>query len=122
MTYARKPRAIASRVYAGRFGNGNEASGDGWMFRGRGLIQVTFRDNYRQCGDVLGCDLEGDPGLLAEPLMAALSAGWYWNSRGLNALADDGNTEAITRRINGGTNGMEDRIALYDGATQVLMA
>lgn len=116
----RNPQAIASSVYANRMGNGAAASGDGWRFRGRGLIQVTGRDNYRRCGDALGIDLLAAPEALESPLYAALSAGWYWDLHQLNALADVRSTEAITRRINGGLNGLADRLALRDRAWRAL--
>lgn len=109
--YARKPQAIGSRVYANRMGNGDEASGDGYKYRGRGLIQVTGKNNYTACGAVLGLDLVTSPELLESSMNAALSAGWFWNTNGLNALS--GNIVAATRRINGGTNGLDDRKALY---------
>ncbi len=108
---ARQPERIAARVYANRLGNGNEASGDGWKFRGRGLIQVTGKDNYRQCShDLYGDDrLVTNPAQLEQPPGAAGSAGWFWASRELNRLADAGDFEGLTRRINGGLNGIEDR-------------
>ncbi len=118
--YQNKPEAIANRVYASRFGNGNEASGDGWKYRGRGLIQITFRDNYRACGTALGLDLDATPDLLTHPDNAALSAGWYWHAHGCNALADAGDIERITRAINGGLNGLAQRKAFYDQALAVL--
>lgn len=112
MTYARQPQRIANRVYANRNGNGDEASGDGWMYRGRGLIQVTGRDNYKACGIELGIDCVNYPDYLKDTKYACMSAGWYWNSRNLNSLADFGNTVAITQRVNGGQNGIEDRLHL----------
>lgn len=112
LAYARQPQKIACRVYANRFGNGDEASGDGWKYRGRGLIQITFLDNYKACGIELGIDTVGFPDYLKDTKYACLSAGWYWNSRNLNALADFGNTTAITQKINGGQNGIEDRLHL----------
>lgn len=118
--FARKPAAIANRVYSNRFGNGKETSGDGWRYRGRGLIQVTFKDNYRACGDALGIDLVGNPDLLIVPRNAAMSAAWYWNSRSCNELADAGDMEAITRAVNGGLNGYDERLALYKRAIDVL--
>lgn len=120
-TYARKPEAIANRVYANRYGNGNEASGDGWKYRGRGLIQVTFHNNYLAAGNALGIDLVGDPDLLQQRDNAALSAAWYWNSRGCNAMADAGDIHSITHAINGGFNGLDERIALNEKASAALV-
>lgn len=116
--YAHKPEAIANRVYAHRLGNGNEASGDGWRYRGRGLIQITGRANYDACGRGLGLDLLAEPALLEHPIQAARSAAWFWHSRNLNKLADARDIEAITRRINGGLNGLADRRAQYACAVQ----
>lgn len=102
-------RAIAERAYGGRLGNGPEGSGDGYNYRGRGLIQLTGRDNYTRCGAALGLDLVGHPEVLEQPEYAAQSAGWFWAGRGCNELADAGDYLGITRRINGGTNGQADR-------------
>lgn len=118
--YARKPEAIANRVYANRMSNGNEASGDGWKFRGRGLIQVTGKANYIDCGAFLGLDLLNNPELLETNLNAALSAGWYWSTKGLNAFADRQDVEGATRRINGGLNGLTHRQSLYTKALNLL--
>ncbi|MEW6612721.1 MAG: glycoside hydrolase family 19 protein [Pseudomonadota bacterium] len=118
--YARQPARIANRVYSGRLGNGDEASGDGWRYRGRGLIQITGRDNYAACAAGLGVDLVAHPDRLLEPRLAALSAGWYWSVRGLNELADRGDFPAITRRINGALNGQDERLALYAQAQEAL--
>lgn len=114
--YMRQPEKIANKVYANRMGNGDEGSGDGWRFRGRGLIQLTGRANYKACGGGLGVDLVGDPGLLSDPRWASLSAGWFWQTRKLNALSDAGDVEAVTRKINGGTTGLQDRLVRYDRA------
>lgn len=118
--YARKPEKIASRVYGGRMGNGIEATGDGYKFRGRGLIQLTGKDNYVACGSGLGIDLLEDPTYLEKPEGAARSAAWFWAKNGLNKLADAGELTAITKRINGGTNGIEDRKRLYGLASRAL--
>jgi putative chitinase len=119
--YAHKPQDIANRVYGNRLGNGAPWTGEGWKFRGRGLIQITGKDNYRACSLALFGDerLLVNPDLLLEPLNAALSAGWFWQSHGLNALVDEDtiiNTlvdnddiQSVTRRINGGVNGLDDR-------------
>ncbi len=105
---------------AERLGNTPEADGDGQLYCGRGLIQITGRANYAECGEALGLGLISDPELLEQPQHAAMSAAWYWSSRGLNSLADKADFLAITKRINGGTNGLADRQALYDRALKVL--
>jgi len=115
----RKPEAIANHCYAGRMGNGDEASGDGWKYRGRGLIQITGRENYKKCGDGLGLDYMSVPELMEWPQHAALSAAWFWASRNLNELADVGDFLSITRKINGGTNGLTDRRAYWARAKSV---
>jgi putative chitinase len=118
--FARNQVKIANRVYANRMGNGDEASGDGWKFRGRGLIQVTGHDNYKACGDALGIDLLVAPDQLTGTSLASMSAAWYWKSHGLNQLADAGNFDTITARINGGQNGRAERRALWAKAKSVL--
>ncbi|MDO9235962.1 MAG: glycoside hydrolase family 19 protein [Aquabacterium sp.] len=109
----------AQARYEGRKDLGNVQAGDGYKFKGRGLIQTTGRANYAATGAALGIDLLRHPEQLAEPELAARSAAWYWQSRGLNALADVGDFRRITLRINGGTNGMADRLALYAAAKEV---
>lgn len=116
-----RPEAIANSAYANRNGNGAESTGDGWRYRGRGLIQLTGRANYRTAGAGIGADLEQVPQLLEQPVYAALSAAWYWKEYGLNELADAGKFEAITKRINGGLNGQAERVALWDAAKRVLL-
>tara|TARA_Y100001951_G_scaffold102430_1_gene109090 strand:+ start:481 stop:1113 length:633 start_codon:yes stop_codon:yes gene_type:complete len=116
----RRPELIANHVYADRMGNGSVASGDGWRYRGRGLIQLTGRDNYRACGSAIGADLLAAPGLLEQPEWAAMSAAWFWFSNGLNELSDVGRFEEITRRINGGTHGQLQRLALWRAGQEVL--
>lgn len=107
---------------AKRLGNTPEADGDGQKYRGRGLIQITGRANYAACSEALFGDarLLNTPELLEHPVYAALSAGWFWQRAGLNTLADQGDFLTITRRINGGTNGLSDREALYERALKVL--
>ena len=105
---------------AKRLGNTPEADGDGQKYRGRGLIQVTGRANYRDAGVSLGLPLLEQPELLEQPVWAAMSAGWFWSRAKLNDLADVGKFEAITRKINGGLNGWDDRLALYERALEVL--
>ncbi|MHB1050998.1 MAG: glycoside hydrolase family 19 protein [Bacteroidota bacterium] len=120
--YARKPQKIASRVYANRMGNGDEASFEGWRYRGRGPFQLTGRDNYRLCGAALGLDLLEDPDQLLMPEPGIESACWYWSGRGLNSLADINDFKTITKRINGGYIGLEDREKYYQRAMEVLTA
>lgn len=107
---------------AAALGNTPEADGDGQKYRGRGLIQITGRANYLACSEALFGDsrLLETPELLEHPEHAAASAAWYWHSRGLNSLADRGELKTITRRINGGLNGWEDRLVLYERALEVL--
>jgi putative chitinase len=112
--YSHEPERIANRAYANRMGNGDEESGDGWRFKGRGIIQITGRNMYRRCGGMLGVNVEEHPELLVQPLYAALSAAWYWQTNGCNELADAQNYAAITRKINGGLTGLEDRMVWLD--------
>ena len=116
--YANKPEKIANKVYAGRMGNTED--GDGWKYHGRGLIQLTGKDNYSRCSETLGIDLVNNPDLLLEPEFAAASAGWFWRKHGLNQLADLGDWVAITKRINGGIHGIDDRVARTNKALAVL--
>lgn len=118
--YTRSPERCANRIYANQNGNGGEESGDGWRYRGRGLIHITGRRNYAECGEAIGLDLLSRPELLEEPLNACRSAAWYWNRHGCNDLADVGMFDAITKRINGGYNGAKERMALYVNAKKVL--
>lgn len=120
--YAKHPDMIANRVYANRMGNGDQASGDGWTFRGRGLIQLTGRNNYKACGDGIGLDLIGLPEQLTLPTPAAMSAGWFWEDRTLNQHADSGNFERLTRAINGGLNGLAHRLELWNKTKAALGA
>ena len=116
--YANNPQLIANKVYSGRMGNTED--GDGWKYHGRGLIQLTGKDNYERCGSSIGVDLLGNPDLLLDPQYAALSAGWFWNKHGLNELADQQEHGIITKRINGGTLGLDDRIVKTTKALSVL--
>ncbi|WP_308920602.1 glycoside hydrolase family 19 protein [Janthinobacterium sp. J1-1] len=114
-------RELASgAAYEGRKDLGNVQPGDGVRFRGRGLIQVTGRTNYAACGKALGLDLLAQPALLEQTVNACRSAGWFWQSRGLNALADAGDQVAVTRKVNGGTNGLAERLAFFKVAQKVL--
>ena len=111
---AGKPELIANLVYSSRMGNGPAESGEGWKFRGRGLKQLTGKDNYTRCGNALGVDLVENPDLLLEPMYAARSAGWFWKSNNLSSFADAGDIKGMTKKINGGLIGYEQRQALYD--------
>ena len=117
---ARKPATIASLTYANRMGNGPSETGDGWIYRGRGLIQITGRDNYDRSGDALGLDLILNPERLEEPYYAALSAAEWWHRHGCNELADTGDMAAVTRKVNGGLTGLDDRLKLYIAALAYL--
>ena len=110
----------AQAKYEGRADLGNTVQGDGSKYRGRGLIQITGRANYKACGEALGLDFINHPELLEKPLHACMSAAWFWASRGLSTLADAGKFDTITSRINGGQNGAADRQALYAKALKVL--
>ena len=114
--YAHNPELIASKVYAGRMGNTTPEEAGKYI--GRGLIQLTGKENYANCGLGIGVDLLGHPDWLATPKYAALSAGWFWNKKGLNALVDD--IETMTKRINGGTIGLNDRKAKINMALNAL--
>lgn len=112
LPYVRQPEKLANKVYASRLGNGDEASGDGFRYRGRGLIQLTGRANYRQAGVALQLALEEKPYLVGEPDVAALTAAQFWDMKGLNPLADTGTLDdfdTISVRINGGTHGLSAR-------------
>lgn len=122
--YERKPELLANYVYANRLGNGNEASGDGWRYRGRGIFQLTGRDNYRIAGSRLGLPLEDKPEMVETPEIAALTAGWYWDYRGLNKLADcesDDTFVSICKLVNGGLIGLKDRKAYWENAKRFLV-
>ena len=116
--YARQPAKIAGKVYNGRLGNTSEE--EAAQYLGRGLIQLTGKENYANCGTALGVDFVGNPTLLIEPKYAALSAGWFWNKKGLNSLADSGDFETMTKRINGGLIGLEDRKTKIAKALSIL--
>jgi putative chitinase len=120
MKYAHNPEKIANKVYGGRMGNGAEETGEGWKYHGRGLIQLTGKENYANCGSGIGVDLLSNPNLLNLPEYATLSAGWFWNKKGLNSLADSGDIETMTKRINGGLIGLDDRKAKIAKALSIL--
>jgi putative chitinase len=118
----RKPEMIANVVYSGRMGNGPTESGEGWLYRGRGLKQLTGKDNHRACSAGLGVDLVANPDLLLEPVYAARSAAWFWATNKCNNFADAGDIEGLTKRINGGLIGIEDRKKRYASAMRSLSA
>jgi putative chitinase len=118
--YARNPEKIANHVYASRMGNGNEASGDGWKFRGRGMIQLTGRDNYTHFSNDAGKDAVQNPDLLSTPEGAAESAAWYWKERDINKPADEDDVVTVTKLINGGILGLDERKALLVKAKAVV--
>jgi putative chitinase len=117
--FAKNPEKIANRVYANRMGNGDEASGDGYRYCGRGLIQLTGKSNYKAFADDMGWSLEDATAWLAEPEGACWSAGWFWDSRELNQWADKGDVLTVTKKINGGTIGLEDRKSHYEAALEI---
>ncbi len=118
--YARNAEKIANKVYANRMGNGTEASGDGFKFRGRGLIQLTGKDNYTRFAKSIGMTLDEAVAYLETPEGAVASAGWFWDANKLNIYADKGDFVGLTRRINGGTIGLADRKHHYDIALKAL--
>jgi len=112
--YANKPEAIANRVYANRFGNGNESSGDGWKFSGKGLIQLTFKENYQSFADSIEMTLDDTATYLQSFEGCVQVAANFWETKNLNTLADAKNIDAISIAINGGTIGLEERRANYN--------
>ncbi|KQC33956.1 hypothetical protein AAU57_11925 [Nonlabens sp. YIK11] len=111
-TYARKPKEIANKVYANRMGNGDECSGDGWKYRGRGFIQLTGKKNYSALSKSTGIDYVNNPDLLLTEPDAMIAALWFWTENRLNKFADMDNVKGLTRAINGGYNGLDHRIEL----------
>jgi len=120
--YAHNPEMIANLVYANRMGNGAEASGDGFRYCGRGLIQLTGHDNYQAFADSIDCDIDTLPEYLATFEGAVQSAAWFWETNNLNQLADQQDIVALTKRINGGTIGLADRQKHYAHALEILCA
>jgi putative chitinase len=118
--YEKNPKKIANSVYANRMGNRDEASGDGYRFRGRGCLQTTGSANYFHAGKALGIDLIMEPDLLSTPKYAALAAGFFWHTHKLNELADLRDYVKMTKKINGGTIGLQDRINHINHAFDVL--
>lgn len=123
LKYERNPEAIANIVYANRMGNGSPLSGDGWRYRGRGLIQLTGKDNYKKLQDFFDEDFVGNPDLLLQPYWASMSAAWFWRygaGINLNVYADRDDIVEITKKINGGTHGLEDRRQRLERAKNAL--
>ena len=118
--YARKPEKIANKVYANRMGNGDEKSGDGYKFCGRGLIQLTGKDNYTRFAKSIGKSLDETVAYLETPEGAVASAAWFWDANKLSVYADKGDFVGLTKRINGGTIGLADRKHHYDIALKAL--
>ena len=118
--YARQPEKIANKVYANRMGTGDEASGDGYKYCGRGLIQLTGKNNYTKYAAAVKKELTEAVSYLETPAGAVSSAGWFWSTNNLNDYADKGDIIGMTKRINGGTNGLDDRTALYNTALAAL--
>lgn len=115
--YERKPEMIANRVYSNRMGNGDEKSGDGFKYRGRGFIQLTGKSNYESFGKSIGENIVSNPDLIATSKYAALSAAWFFHKNGLNYISDKGDSDLViqevSKKINGGLNGISDRISNF---------
>jgi putative chitinase len=118
--FARQPELIANQVYSGRMGNGPSQTGEGWRYIGRGLKQLTGKDNYERCGKALSVNLVENPELLVKPMFAAQSAAWFWSVNNCGPLAEADEFELLTKRINGGLIGLADRKARYDRVMQCL--
>lgn len=120
LSFERQPERIANRVYANRMGNGNSLSGEGWKYRGRGFIQLTGKENYFRVANDTGIDCLKNPDILLQEPNAVIAALWFWRVNGLNKLADQDSIKAITKVINGGYNGLEDRIVKVNKWKQLL--
>lgn len=120
LAYEHNPEALANKVYAGRMGNGDEASGDGWRYRGRGIPMLTGKDGYVACEHGIGQAVTENPDWLLIPSVSAQAGCWFWKSKGLAQLADAGDFEAIVRKWNGGLIGFAEREAVYDKALEVV--
>jgi putative chitinase len=118
--YERQPQRIANRIYGNRMGNRDEASGDGFRFRGSGFLQLTGMNNFYHAGQQLGVDFIMQPELVRTPVYAAMTAGWFWQTHRLNQYADSGDILTMTKKINGGTIGLEDRKKHIEHALHVL--
>ena len=119
--YEKNPKRIANSVYSNRMGNRDEASGDGYRFRGRGCIQLTGHAGYYHAGQDLGVDFVKDPDLVATPKYAAMTAGWFWSTHNCNTLAENGDWTGLTKKINGGVIGLADRIKHIQHALEILV-
>lgn len=121
--YHRKPEMIANRIYGNRMGNGPESSGDGWKYRGRGALQITGKDNYTAFGKAIGVDILSNPGVVADKY-ALFSAAWFFSTNNILPICDKGPSEDIirqvTKKVNGGYNGIEDRIVLFNEYYSIL--
>lgn len=117
--YNRNPQAIANKVYSSRMGNGDEHSGEGWLYCGRGLLQLTGKANYSAFAEYAGIAVEDAPEYIETPRGAVHSACWFWYTNDLNTFADAGDFTGMTKRINGGTIGLDDRIHHYNAAVQI---
>lgn len=120
LPFDRQAERIANRVYAARMGNGDESSGDGWRYRGRGCLMLTGRAAYAAAGAALGLPLKDNPDLLLQPVPAARAAGWYWWQRGLRQFIDHDDFDGLCRAINGGGHGLDARRAYYRTALETL--
>jgi putative chitinase len=120
--YEKQPKRIANRIYGNRMGNRDEASGDGWRFRGSGFLQLTGHANFFHAGQALGVDFVMEPELVRTPRYAAQTAGWFWSTHNLNQYADTNDYKNMTRKINGGFIGLEDRIHHIEKAMAVLQS
>lgn len=118
--YEKQPKRIANRIYSNRMGNRDEASGDGWRFRGSGFLQLTGHSNFYHAGKALGVDFVMEPELVRTPKYAAQTAGWFWQTHKLNQTADGRDFVSMTKKINGGTIGLDDRIKHINQALAVL--
>ena len=118
--YEKQPQRIANRIYSNRMGTRDEASGDGWRFRGSGFLQLTGHSNFYHAGQALGVDFVMQPELVRTPMYAAQTAGWFWQTHKLNQYADSSDFVTMTKRINGGTIGLEDRIKHINHALHIL--
>jgi putative chitinase len=118
--YEKNPKKIANSVYASRMGNRDEASGDGYRFRGRGAIQLTGHSGYFHAGQACGVDFVMEPDLVATPKYALMTAGWFWSTHGCNPLAENADWVGLTKKINGGTIGLDDRVKHTQEAIAVL--
>lgn len=119
--YIKQPQALANLAYANVNGNGDESSGDGWRFRGRGLFQLTGRGNYLAAAGASGRPYKDQPELVAQPLDAAMTAGWFWSAARLNSIMERAGIDAVSRRVNGGSNGLVERRAIYADCVKALL-